>query len=541
MQTGNSKQYFDKCAGDLTQTSYHTAHGISAETCARFNIGFDGNYNTVDRSTYPATPTSWQALIVPVGEAGYIAINTDPHADSKNHIRRTGKAEPFNMRALEAPTRPVFVTDDILEALSIIEAGGEAIALELTGSTEQRAGQLTDTVNNYIANKKPERPLIVALGGRSEEQELIAVLEERYISYYRADIAGDYISINRALRFAPEELREAIKDAEEQEARELEKARAEYYKQSAYYSIDDFMGGIRDSVNTPAISTGFKMLDAVLDGGLYEGLYICGAVTSLGKTTLIMQIADQIAQQGRDVLIFSLEMARAELMAKSISRITFVRAERTADAKTARGITDGARYVKYSDRERTLISKAVAEYKEIAGHIFIHEGIGDITTDFIRATVDKHRQYTGHAPVVVVDYVQILAPHNIRATDKQNTDRNITELKRISRDYKTPVIGVSSFNRDNYTGAVNFRAFKESGAIEYGSDVLIGLQLAGADKRNFDSDKAIRQDPRALELVILKNRQGRIGERVAFKYYPLFNYFEEDTAPEPAQTPARII
>lgn len=47
-----------------------------------------------------------------------------------------------------------------------------------------------------------------------------------------------------------------------------------------------------------------------------------GAISSLGKTTLILQIADQIAQNGKDVLIFSLEMAKAELMAKSISRHT---------------------------------------------------------------------------------------------------------------------------------------------------------------------------------------------------------------------------
>ena len=60
---------------------------------------------------------------------------------------------------------------------------------------------------------------------------------------------------------------------------------------------------------------GVCALDRALDGGLYEGLYIVGAISSLGKTTLVTQIGDQIASGGQDVLVFSLEMARAELMA----------------------------------------------------------------------------------------------------------------------------------------------------------------------------------------------------------------------------------
>ena len=42
-----------------------------------------------------------------------------------------------------------------------------------------------------------------------------------------------------------------------------------------------------------------------------------------------------------------------------------------------------------------------------------------------------------------------------------------------------PVLGISSFNRDNYNNPVGMQSFKESGAIEYSSDVLIGLQFKG--------------------------------------------------------------
>jgi replicative DNA helicase len=265
---------------------------------------------------------------------------------------------------------------------------------------------------------------------------------------------------------------------------------------------------------------------------LYEGLYIVGAISSLGKTTLITQITDQIAQAGQDVLIFSLEMARTEIMAKSISRHTLQQVLNNGgdirNAKTTRGITTGKRYESYSKAERELINGAIVAYSQYANHIYISEGIGDIGAEQIRETVKQHILFTGNTPVIVIDYFQILAPYSERATDKQNTDKAVMELKRISRDYKTPVIGISSFNRANYSVAVSMEAFKESGAIEYSSDVLLGLQLKGAGEKNFDANEAKKKSPREIELVILKNRNGSTGDKLGYKYYPLFNYFEEE-------------
>ena len=257
-----------------------------------------------------------------------------------------------------------------------------------------------------------------------------------------------------------------------------------------------------------------------------------GAISSLGKTTLITQMADNIAQNGNDVLIFSLEMARAELMAKSISRhtleITLASGGDTRNAKTTRGITTGKRYADYSGAEKDLIKAAITSYKQYAERIFISEGMGDIGAAQVREEAKKHISFTGRTPTIIIDYLQILAPHSERATDKQNTDKAVMELKRISRDFKTPVIAISSFNRQSYNSPVTMEAFKESGAVEYSSDVLIGLQLAGAGDKDFNVDEEKKRDPRNIELVILKNRNGKTGDKLIFKYYPPFNYFMEN-------------
>ena len=248
----------------------------------------------------------------------------------------------------------------------------------------------------------------------------------------------------------------------------------------------------------------------------------------MGKTSFILQVSDQIAQQGQDVLIFSLEMAMTELMAKSISRLTFQETGSREKSKTTRGITSGKRYAGYNRDETDIINKSIQKYSSYTDHLFIYEGMGDIGAAQIREIAETHIKVTGNKPVIIIDYLQILAPFEPRATDKQNTDKAVFELKRLSRDFKIPIIGISSLNRENYNSAINMSAFKESGAIEYSSDVLLGLQLVGAGKKDgFDVNAEKKKDPRQIELKILKNRNGATGDSITYDYYPMFNYFKE--------------
>ena len=114
-------------------------------------------------------------------------------------------------------------------------------------------------------------------------------------------------------------------------------------------------------------------------------------------------------------------MARAEIMAKSISRHTLQQVLNNGgeirNAKTTRGITTGKRYENYSKAEKELIQNAIIDYSKYAEHIYISEGIGNIGAEQIRETVKQHILFTGNTPVVVIDYLQILAPYSERATD----------------------------------------------------------------------------------------------------------------------------
>ena len=89
---------------------------------------------------------------------------------------------------------------------------------------------------------------------------------------------------------------------------------------------------------------------------------------------------------------------------------------------------------------------------------------------------------------------------------------------------------------------VNLSSFKESGAIEYSSDVLIGLQYYGMDyqedETNVARQKRIRnlikdfelkgknKESQSIQVKVLKNRNGSKGDFV-LNFYPMFNCFVE--------------
>lgn len=341
---------------------------------------------------------------------------------------------------------------------------------------------------------------------------------------------------------AEQDFAEIIAESHTESTQEPTQASIDKYKLKSAKAVNEALrADIKDNTQEPPTPTGFKVLDNVFDGGLYSGLYVIGAMSSLGKTTFVQQVTDQVAQQGKDVLFFSLEMGEKELVSKSISRETYIHTKKfkldESNAKTARGISDSSRYYKddergirgYNQQETDTIKAAFERHDEYAGHLYIIEGVGDVTAQVIRDTVKMHEKATGNTPMVVVDYLQLIAPSDTRATDKQNTDRAVLELKKMTRDHNTAVFAISSLNRDSYDAPTTMSSFKESGAIEYSSDVLIALDLKEMiiDKKSCDVNYEKKKTPREVTLTVLKNRSGETGHRVDYSFHPAYNLFEE--------------
>ena len=247
-------------------------------------------------------------------------------------------------------------------------------------------------------------------------------------------------------------------------------------------------------------------------------------------------MADHLASQGNDVLYFTLEMSVNELFARSISRFTYLtcRNNKLSEpeilrlAKTTSGILLGRKYTDYSPEEKALIQSCMNQHSQLLQHFFPFEGVASYTVNDIYNVVADFIAKMRTRPVVIIDYLQILAPMSDRMTDKQATDMDVKMLKQISRQFDIPVIAISSFNRKSY-GNASFEAFKESGLIEYSADVMLALQFKSLKypEVTLDVDEEKARNPRNVELVVLKNRLFPTGQKIFYQYDARFNYYKE--------------
>lgn len=273
------------------------------------------------------------------------------------------------------------------------------------------------------------------------------------------------------------------------------------------------------------VSTGFPELDRSLGGGLTNGLYVLGAVPGLGKSTLALQIASHLSGHGIPVLYFALEMNRAWITAKSISRADFL-LHRGAGLPVA-DLLNAEKAHALSRQEWERIDQAREQVERESANLYLYEqgpgltNIGDIQ-NCIQSFRDSHSQrYRGLPLMVVVDYLQILAPQEstLHASDKQIVDDNVRELCKMRDQMGVIILLISALNRVSYNRPITLDSFKESGSIEYSADVILGMQYQEIHKKNFLLDAAKARRPRELELTVLKMRYGQDGVHIPLHFY----------------------
>lgn len=489
--------------GGENRPAAHTERGNLTmppeQTAARFSLGYDGALSCV---------------VLPC-DNGHIVRRATAE---KRYLNEKGVPSPLFQSSLLRRDEPVFLVEGVFDALSAEELGFRACAMNGSGNRTKIAA--------ILRTLAPYAPILLLPDNDRAGDEWATALTDEFPWLYRCPPLPEGKDLNELLCADAGEAADFLAQCCADRLAHLPPA---YDTLSAGAQMDALDAYIAQQAARPALSTGFPALDRALDGGLYDGFYVLGAISSLGKTAFCMQLADQLAQQRRDVLIFSLEMTAFELMARSVSRETFL-ADATAKkslSKTVRGVLDGRRYPHYPPAEITHLAEAKARYGSYAKHLWFREGDHETSLDFLRAEVTRHIRETGTRPVVLIDYLQIIAPVDVHFTDKQNLDRIVCSLKKLSREQELTILAISSFNRENYNMEVSMSAFKESGGIDYSADVLIGLQAKGAGKPSFNIDEAKRADPREIELRILKNRSAAIPQPIPYRYYPAFSCFEE--------------
>lgn len=546
------KEYIRQCRNNSDKTEYFHQRGLSDSIVQRYSLGYDEQN---------------RLITIPYGTGTYyITRKIDEKAYRKPPTETYGTEPVFNQSALyNDENLPVFVCEGAMDALSVMSAGGVAVA---TGGTSH--GNLLQA----IKDKRPDTTLIICYdndeAGRKGSEKLSQDLTElnipHVIASYPADTAckdvndilredvqdylsqtgktaydGEQISHVRTEKFVRDMLENARTQANIQENQMSNEPKTDHKTDEVQLAIQSSNvleyitnQGFRDDLErfrkTSSKETGFPKLDQET-GGLYSGLYIVGAVSSLGKTTFIHQMADQMAEKGETILYFSMEQSRAEMVSKSISR-------QIAKTYGANSDISSLKIRKGKAGDDGKVYEAMMKYQKYAERVNIVQTGFSSDISFIEKVTNTFIQAKGVTPIVIIDYLQIIDIEG-NMTDRQRIDNIIKKLKKIQLQHGLTMIVISSLNRSNYTTAIDFESFKESGLIEYSADVVWGLQLEAiheAEKKTGDNkvserreilQKAKADTPRKIELVCLKNRYGISNFTTSFEYYPKCDYFME--------------
>lgn len=512
---------------------YLSERGISARTAMEGGVGYCKNWR---HPRAPITVSSSPRLIIPTSSKSYLARDIRAVEDlsgyeEKYTKQKVGRVHLYCSKEAKVTMKPVFVVEGELDALSLMELGKEVVALGSVSCINLFLRMIADS-------SRPSHPFIVALdndsAGTESSAKLIAALKDQGCIVIDGQmISGQYKDANEALVSERPEFKSRV-DAIERQAMKLSQSPNSMIEHSGtglqIISTSDYLQERykRDIARFSSFSkrhTGFANIDNIT--GFYPGLYAVGGISSLGKTTFVHQLADQLASSGEHVLYFPIEQSPMELISKGISRIMY-----RDDPSSA--VTSIQLRLGYTS---DLVELAQEKYKRKSHTLCIADCSFTTTAVDIKNTVYEYAHKTSESPTVIVDYLQALQPSSEdRLGQREAVDLSLRIFKDMQMDLSATVIVVSSLNRANYLIPIGFESFKESGGIEYTSDVVWGIDLMCMNDPIFDSQGHIQTkremvnaakvaDPRKVRLVCLKNRFGVSSYSVLFDYFPRYDTF----------------
>lgn len=272
---------------------------------------------------------------------------------------------------------------------------------------------------------------------------------------------------------------------------------------------------------------------------LFPGLAALGGQASLGKTTFAVNIVSKLLERGEHVLYFALEQRPEEIITKSLSRFIYEENPQTTidNLQLARGV------------KTAEVAEARAMLAEKLENYHVIECDFETTAADIESTVNLYmKQRPNIKPVVIVDYLQLIAPPaDFRGDMRGRVDENLKALKKMQKTNGLFVLVISSFNRSSNLEPISYESFKETSMIEFTCDYVFGLQLQIQDADNedfyittgpkggkkerpeFEKKALIHEEqtksPKKVQFVTIKNRRGKQYFTASFDYYPAHDYF----------------
>lgn len=232
------------------------------------------------------------------------------------------------------------------------------------------------------------------------------------------------------------------------------------------------------------VMLGIAALDELV--GVLEGgdVIVLGARPAVGKSALMVQIASNMARQGKKIAFYNMEMREKQVYERFVSHLSGL------------SVTRLRRAIKFNDDEQERFEKANKALQEGYTNIVISSGAK--TMSQIRAEC-KNKDYD----VIIIDYLQLIIPES---SYKGNRFAEVGEISRkikgLAMEKDIPIIALSQLNRVSETKETKeptMGELRESGNVEQDASVIILMWNLDEEK----TQKGVKVD---------KNRQGKTGK-----------------------------
>lgn len=429
----------------------------------------------------PAGKVPPQNIDAEMSLLGAVLIDEETLADISEHVtakdfydKRHGIVYDAMMRLYEKhkPVDLLTLTEELKRKNELETVGGSAYLTELTNYVPTAAH--AEAYAELVSQKAIRRRLIKASADISElgfdeetsTQELLEQAEAELFSVSDQSLKQDLVSIESILTESFDRMEELHRNK----------------------------GSLR------GVRTGYRDLDNMTAGLQRSDLIILAARPAMGKTTLVTNLAYNVATIAKQpVLFFSLEMSKEQLVDRMLA---------DASGVDAWNIRTG----NLSDDDFSKLSEAMGEMAEAP--IFIDDTPGVSVLEMrTKARRAAHEQPLG---LIIVDYLQLMQGSGRSDGNRVQEVSEISRgLKLLARELNVPVIALSQLSRSVESRSPQIPQLadlRESGSIEQDADIVMFIYREAY--YNPDTERT-----NITDLIVAKHRNGPTG-KIELYFHP---------------------
>jgi len=255
------------------------------------------------------------------------------------------------------------------------------------------------------------------------------------------------------------------------------------------------------------VPSGFQDLDEMTAGFQPSDMIILAARPAMGKTSFVLNIAQNAAKKGKTVGVFSLEMSKEQLFLRLLT------SEAMIDAHKFR-----TGYL--TEKDYGKLSHALGTLAELPIYIDDTPGIG-----LMEMRAKCRRLAAKHTlDMVIIDYIQLMQGRGRFESRQQELTSISRSVKILAKELNIPIIALSQLSRAPESRTVHrpqLSDLRESGALEQDADLVMFIYRAEV----YDKDETKPEEAGTAEIIIGKHRNGPIGS-VRLTFLSQFTKFE---------------